>query len=56
MGGTIGGLIADPEARGPDSDGDKVSDRQDNCPDVANKEQQDVDGDGVGDACSPHGR
>ena len=56
VGGTIGALIGDPEARGPDSDGDKVSDRQDNCPDVPNKDQQDSDGDGVGDACSPRPR
>jgi hypothetical protein len=53
IGGTVGRLIADPEARGPDRDGDEVSDQQDNCPDVANDDQQDIDGDGRGDACSP---
>jgi len=53
LGGLIGMLIADPDSRGPDSDGDRVSDVQDNCPDVANRGQQDADGDGVGDACAP---
>ena len=56
VGGTIGAWIADPEAGGPDSDGDGVSDRQDNCPGVANPDQQDADGDGAGDACSPRPR
>ena len=53
VGGFIAPWIADPDARGPDRDGDEVSDRQDNCPDVSNDDQQDVDGDGRGDACSP---
>lgn len=35
-----------------DSDGDGPSDRDDNCPDVANADQRDQDGDGFGDACS----
>ena len=35
----------------PDQDGDGVSDASDNCPTVANANQQDSDGDGVGDAC-----
>jgi MYXO-CTERM domain-containing protein len=34
-----------------DSDGDGVSDDQDNCPDDANAAQTDTDGDGQGDAC-----
>lgn len=34
-----------------DSDGDFVDARQDNCLDVANPEQRDVDNDGVGDLC-----
>ncbi|MFH1110134.1 MAG: thrombospondin type 3 repeat-containing protein [Planctomycetota bacterium] len=33
-----------------DSDGDGVG-RDDNCPDVANADQADTDGDGIGDAC-----
>jgi len=35
----------------PDRDGDWVFDDQDNCPDVANPLQEDVDGNGTGDAC-----
>lgn len=50
-GALIGIWLADPEARGPDSDGDRVADAQDNCPDVSNKDQQDADGNGRGDAC-----
>ena len=51
LGGWIGKWIADPEAGGPDRDGDRISDAQDNCPDVSNKDQQDIDGNGRGDAC-----
>jgi hypothetical protein len=53
VGGVVAPWIADPEARGPDGDGDGVSDLQDNCVDVSNDDQQDVDGDGIGDACDP---
>ena len=35
----------------PDSDGDKVADTEDNCPEVANPDQADTNGDRVGDAC-----
>ena len=52
-GALLGVLLGDPDARGPDSDADDVSDLQDNCPDVPNSDQQDSDGDGRGDACSP---
>jgi len=36
-----------------DKDGDGVADNQDNCPNVANRDQTDSDGDGIGDACEP---
>ena len=36
-----------------DSDGDGVSDANDNCPTVPNTGQADEDGDGIGDACDP---
>ena len=38
---------------GIDRDRDAVLDGLDNCPSVANGDQGDSDGDGVGDACSP---
>jgi C1A family cysteine protease len=34
-----------------DSDGDGVPDKQDNCPQVSNRVQQDTDADGAGDIC-----
>lgn len=34
-----------------DRDGDGVPDDTDNCPDVANNDQSDADGDGLGDVC-----
>ncbi len=37
----------------PDSDGDGVLDVNDNCPDVENPDQSDLDGDSIGDACDP---
>ena len=39
--------------KGLDSDGDKVCDKEDNCPTVSNPDQADTDGDGIGDAISP---
>ena len=37
----------------PDGDGDGVPDASDNCPAVANADQEDSDGDGIGDECDP---
>ncbi len=34
-----------------DADGDGIPDSRDNCPDVPNADQADLDGDGLGDAC-----
>ena len=34
-----------------DSDGDGIPDSQDNCPNLANPDQEDSDGDGLGDVC-----
>jgi beta-glucanase (GH16 family) len=41
--------IAEP----PDADGDRVPDRDDNCPLVFNPDQADHDGDGAGNVCDP---
>jgi streptogramin lyase len=35
----------------PDADEDGVGDVDDNCPDIANTDQADTDGDGLGDVC-----
>ncbi len=35
----------------PDTDGDSIPDPLDNCPNTANLDQSDVDGDGIGDVC-----
>lgn len=65
--GFFSGFIANPvtllHGRGPDTDGDGLSDSLDNCPavpnpadlklDRTNPVQIDTDGDGAGDACDP---
>ena len=40
-------------AQGPDTDGDGVTDVDDNCPAIANPEQIDNDDDTIGDLCDP---
>ena len=50
-----GGSASQPEDCGPggDGDGDGVPDGSDNCPSVANPDQANGDGDGLGNACDP---
>jgi hypothetical protein len=43
-----------PGAGALDTDGDGVIDCLDNCPSVANTDQADLDGDGLGDRCDPN--
>ncbi|TCK68060.1 gliding motility-associated-like protein [Winogradskyella wandonensis] len=35
----------------PDADGDGIPDDTDNCPDIVNTDQSDIDGDDIGDLC-----
>lgn len=37
----------------PDTDLDGIVDKLDNCPETENPNQEDIDGDGIGDACDP---
>lgn len=45
------GADKDAGCRGSDQDDDGICASDDNCPSVSNLDQQDVDGDGEGDAC-----
>ena len=52
--GNVGRFVSLDLGSGPiDVDGDGLPDGSDNCPSVANPDQQDSNGDGVGDACTP---
>jgi cysteine-rich repeat protein len=44
-------IAGDPIEITTDTDGDGISDNQDNCPGVANPNQEDTNGNGLGDAC-----
>jgi hypothetical protein len=52
---TVGNCVlndsSDTTVVGTDTDNDGVPDDKDNCPNVANANQLDTDGDGIGDAC-----
>ena len=37
-----------------DNDGDGIKNADDNCPDTANPDQNDLDNDGIGDVCDPN--
>lgn len=50
---TWGPAISPPPGPPPDSDGDGIPDATDNCPDVPNPDQADLDSDGIGAACEP---
>ena len=48
--------MSPPDVGPPDRDGDGVIDDLDNCPDISNPGQENVDGDELGDACDPDNR
>jgi hypothetical protein len=51
--GIINTATTTPTPTPVDSDGDGVPNSSDNCPDDANEDQQNTDGDTLGDACDP---
>ena len=51
--GSLCEVTADLPFTDADADGDDVADACDNCPDLANSDQQNSDDDALGDACDP---
>lgn len=51
--GGLDGFVTKVDQGCPDNDGDLVCNVYDNCPDDYNPQQEDYDGDGIGDACDP---
>ncbi|MEE2758101.1 MAG: amidohydrolase family protein [Myxococcota bacterium] len=49
----FGNTMVSGRTKDGDRDGDDVDDDEDNCPDVFNPEQGDLDSDGTGNACDP---
>jgi hypothetical protein len=52
-GGFVDAFVVKIASTPPDADNDGVADAVDNCPDDANPDQADADGDEIGDVCDP---